>query len=274
MQLDFLFGFAVSLLGTMFGNMINGPDEDIEKKKQAQQAHQVQAVVEQKVRDRVGARLEVPDWVKVVPVGHFAGVSVPSSSLAEARKSSVSDVVRQILGSIGVAYHHAYHNKVSGDPRRPVQEVSDSLSGSAHGLVLDVERNLVKSALSQDWSGRHIFFVLVSYPDSKIADVRRLSKGAKVTAEVIGNSENGYQIRVTEAHGVSVVLSSADVRVVKQNRFAKAISFFVWKVPSGSEQKVSFPVGPVTVCGSSAVFPLGLKRSDFVPVDYLLGAQV
>ena len=74
MQLDFLFGFAFSLLGTLFGNMINGPDDAVEKK-QAQQAHPVQAVVEQKVERRVEARLDIPDWVKVVPSGHFAGVS-------------------------------------------------------------------------------------------------------------------------------------------------------------------------------------------------------
>lgn len=263
MELKFLFSLAFSLLGTLFGNMVNGPEQVPPPKPPP-------VVIEQKAE----VRLQVPEWVKVVPAGQFAGVSSPAPDLASARKSAVSDVVRQILGSVGVAYRHSYENRVSGDPRRPVQTVSDSLSGVAHGLVLDVERCIVESSHDRDRFGRYVAFVLVSYPPSKIENVRRLSRGAKVTVTVIRQKGSGVRIRVSEAHGVAVTLSSAYIRVVQRNRFAKFISFFVWKVPKGSEKRISLPVGPVRVCGSTADFSLDLRRSGLGMGDYLLGAQV
>lgn len=267
MELKFLFGFAFSLLGTLFGNMVNGPEQGPPPK----EAKATPVVIEQKVK----SMLKVPKWVNSVPSGHFAGVSAPSRNLAEARKSAVSDVVRQILGSVGVSYRHVYYNKVSGDPRRPVQQVSDSLSGIAHGLVFDVESSIAASSYDLDRSGRYVAFLLVAYPAAKIADVRRLSRGAKVTVKVVGSEGHGYgvRIRATEAHGVAVVLSSADIRIVKVNRFAKLMSFF-WNVEDGSEQSISVPVGPVHVCSSSSDFLLDLGSSGMGVSDYLLGAQV
>lgn len=271
MELKFLFGFAFSLLGTLFGNMVNGPEQGPPPKK----AKSTPVVIEQKVE----SMLKVPEWVNSVPSGHFAGVSAPSRNLAEARKSAVSDVVRQILGSVGVSYRHVYYNKVSGDPRHPVQQVSDSLSGIAHGLVFDVESSIAASSYDLDRAGRYVAFLLVTYSAAKIADVRRLSRGSKVTVKVVGSDGSdghegyGVRIRATEAHGVAVVLSSADIRIVKRNRFAKLMSFF-WNVEDGSEQSISVPVGPVHVCSSSSDFLLDLGSSGMVVSDYLLGAQV
>ena len=53
---------------------------------------------------------EIPAFVKTVPPAHFAGISGPSNSIAEARRSAISDVVRQVLGSIGVEYEHTLAN--------------------------------------------------------------------------------------------------------------------------------------------------------------------
>ena len=125
MELKFLFSFAVSLLGTLLGNMANGPEQG------SVPPVKPPAVVVQKA----AVRLQVPKWVNSVPAGHFAGVSAPCDSLAEARKSAVSDVVRQILGSVGVSYRHSYSNKVEGDPRHPVQTVSDSMNESEYSLT-------------------------------------------------------------------------------------------------------------------------------------------
>ena len=76
-----------------------------------------------------------------------SGVSAPMPSLTEARRGAVDDVVRQVLGSIGGQYDHQYVDMVSGSVRGrgPEREVNDRLSGVAHGVVLGVEQNTVKS---------------------------------------------------------------------------------------------------------------------------------
>jgi len=72
---------------------------------------------------------------------------------------------------------------------------------------------------------------------------------------------------------VSVVLSSANVTVSKRNRFSKAISFFVWKVPSGSTRNVSVAFDPVRVSGCSREVLLAFDGSKKDIRDYLLGAK-
>lgn len=51
--------------------------------------------------------LNVPDFVISVPLGHFAGISPPVTSIDQARKLAVLDVVRQVLSAIGIEYHHS-----------------------------------------------------------------------------------------------------------------------------------------------------------------------
>jgi len=270
MELKFLFSFALSLLGTLFGNMVNEPEH---KPKQCPSSKVVEPIA---IEQKINSMPKVPKWVNSVPKGHFAGVSAPSQSLSEARKSAVSDVVRQILGCVGVSYNHIYHNKVSGDPRNPVQRISDSLSGVSQGLVFDVERSIRSFSYERDSLGRYIAFILVEYSDSKIADVRRLSLGSKVIVKRVHSKmsdTSGFRIRATEVNGVSVVLSSAKIRIVKVNRFAKLMNFF-WNAESGSEESISVPIGPVRVCKSSADFLLDLGDSSLGIEDYLLGAKV
>ena len=67
--------------------------------------------------------LQVPAFLVNVPEGHFAGVSEPCKSLAEARKSAIYDVARQVLGSIGGRYDHRFVFDSSGDPKNP-QEIN------------------------------------------------------------------------------------------------------------------------------------------------------
>lgn len=54
-----------------------------------------------------------------------------------------------------------------------------------------------------------------------------------------------------ETNGVSVVMSSADVKINKRYRFSKFISFCVWHVPEGSVHTVSVALDPVKICGGS-----------------------
>ena len=169
-----------------------------------------------------GGSEDVPLFVNSVPSGHFAGVSAPMPSLAEARRGAVDDVVRQVLGAIGVQYDHQYVDMVSGSVRGRglKREVNDRLTGIAHGVILGVEQNIVKSSWCRGASNKWIYFVLVRYPDQLIAEMRRLSKGAKIVASVISDNGCSVRLKVTEVNHVSVVLSSAEVTIKRRNRFA------------------------------------------------------
>lgn len=219
-------------------------------------------------------RLEVPAYVTQVPAGHFAGVSAPSRSLAEARKSAVLDVVRQVLGTIGIVYDLAYQDLITGNPRVSERRIDDRLAGQSKGIVIGAERNVVKSSWSTEAQGRYVYFVLVQFSDKDIAEMRRLSRGAAVVASIVSCGEGACTARITESNGVSVTLTSAEIRIRKRNRFAKTISFWVMHVPSGSEKSRVVAVGPVTVCGGTAdvVVPIGSSGNGLS--DYLLGAKV
>jgi hypothetical protein len=221
--------------------------------------------------------LQVPSFIAVTPAGHFAGVSAPCPTLSEARKSAVLDVVRQVLGAIGASYGYGSRHYVRGNVRGegPQRTIEENLSGNIKGIVMGVEQNIVKSTWSMDGSGRFVYFVLIRYPDEKIRKMRRLSKGAKLTASNISNpSTDGIKLKVSEVNGVSVVLTSADIVIRQHNRFSKAISLFLWKVPSMIEHKSSISIEPVEICGNSANIRLPINNIRKSLTDYLVGANL
>ena len=220
------------------------------------------------------SRFSVPSFVTHVPSGHFAGVSAPCRSISEARKSAVDDVVRQVLSAVNVRYDHRYSDRVYGSVRNPRRSVDDLLRKVSRGVVLGIERNIIKSSWCLDGSGRHVYFILIRYPEKLIASMRRLSMGAKVVASVVSDSSDFAKVRVTEVNGVSAVLSSADVIVRKRNQFAKLISYYVVHVSKGSEQRMTVAVDPVWVCGSSNDIRLPIYGSTKKFSDYLLGAKI
>jgi hypothetical protein len=215
--------------------------------------------------------IEVPSFLVSVPQGHFAGISAPSDTLSEARKSAINDVVRQILDSIGRSYSHHLNMSVSGTPKKPERMVSDNLKGSAKGIVKGVSSRIVQSSWVES-DGKVICFILVKYPSELIAQMRRLTLGSIVTASVIGFEDSTALIQVSEGNGVKVTLTTADVLVRKKNRFAKKISYFVMKVADGSTESYRVGLEPVVIRSSSKVIPLNLSGKDLS--DYLLGADI
>ena len=209
---------------------------------------------------------DVPQFVVDVPAGHFAGVSDPCGTLADARRSAVDDVVRQILRSIGGMYEHRMVDSVSGPVRSVSHVMDDRLSSASTGLVIGVEQAIVESSCVKE-NGRYVYFVLVDYPNTRIAEMRRLSRGS----HLIGNC-NGHAVMVSETNGVAVTLSSADVVVRKVNRYAPFIRYCIWKVPEGSVERLSVPFEPVRVCDESAIVPVVFEFKKTVS-DYLLGAE-
>jgi len=219
---------------------------------------------------------EIPAFVISVPQSHFAGISSPCRSIAEARRSAISDVVRQVLGSIGALYDYSYFDKVSGNVRGqgPKRVVNERLRGVSRGVVLGVEQRIVRSSWFRGRSGKYHYFVLVRYPDSMIQEMRRLSKGARVVVSVVSVNGGNAVLKVSETNGVSVVVSSADVKVNKRYRFSKFISFCVWHVPKGSVYTVSVALDPVKICGGSRKVRLPLSGCGKDFLDYCLGAKL
>jgi hypothetical protein len=213
----------------------------------------------------------LPSFVCSVPSGHFAGISEPCASIAEARRGATIDVVRQILGSVGITYNYRSVHDVSGDPRIPQRSIDDYLSGTGGGLVEGVSENIVRNVVDVR-SGRYVCYMLVRYPRSLIERVRRLSKGAHVvlSAERV---DGGIRLRITETNDVAVTFASLSVTVSKRNRFAQTISYYIWKVPAGSSQAYEVAFNPVTVRSGSASLRLPLDLSCSVG-DFFLGSDV
>jgi len=219
--------------------------------------------------------LQVPSFLSTTPEGHFAGVSSPCPDLSKARKSAILDVVRQVLGSIGSTYGFESKHYVMGNARGegPQRNVEESLSGTAKGIVLGVEPNIVKSNWSKDVSGKYVYFVLVRYPKKMIAKMKRLSKGARLIASVAHVADSKINFKVSEANGVAVVLTSANISVTKKYRFSKAIFLFLWNVPSKQKHRYSIPIDPVKICGNSANIRIPSDTLGKSLIDYLLGAH-
>ena len=229
------------------------------------------------LQDAYSGSLQVPSFLVTTPAGHFAGVSAPSPNLSDARKSAILDVVRQVLGSIGVSYGYGSKHYVKGNVRGegPQRTVEESLSGTAKGIVLGVEQNIAKSNWSKDGSGRFVYFVLVRYPEEKIREMRRLSKGARLIATDISDpSTDEIKLKVSETNGVSVVLTSADIIIRKHNRFSRPISLFIWKVPSMIEQKSLISIVPVKICSNSIKIQIPTNTFRKSLTDYLVGANL
>jgi len=267
MELKLLLGFLASMFGSLFGKML--------VLEQAPLVHVKDLVKPLVIADRKVSRaeLEVPLFVTNVPKEHFAGISEPLNSLAKARKSAIDNVIQQILGSIETKYDYKYFNRVYGNIRNIQRVIDDKLSGTAHGIVLDVERNIVNSFWLMDGSGKFVYFVLVYYPEQKIREMRRLSKGAQVIASVTSNQNGHVRLKISEINGVEVTMSSADIKIRKRNKFAKAVTLFLWRVPSGSVQNYSVNLDPVKVCGNSKHTELSLDKIRKKLADYLLGAD-
>ena len=90
------------------------------------------------------------------------------------------------------------------------------------------------------------------------------------------SDSNGDQIllKVAEVNGVSVVISSVNVRLKRKNRFAKGISFFIWHVPEGSEGIFSVSIDPVKIRNDSATIRFSVNDYEKSLFDYLLGAKL
>jgi len=219
----------------------------------------------------------VPSFVITVPSNHFAGISPPMPSIAEAKKAAVADVVRQVLREMGAAYEHRYVDRIFGNPSEPGsvrRVIDDQLSEHAQGILLGLERYIVRSSWAQNNAGNYVYSILVRYPDSVMQEMRRLSKGAKVVVSVVEEKSNRVLLNITEVNTVEALLTSAEIQIRKINRFAPIISYCILKVPKGSVLNLTTAIDPVRVRGNSKRIGLEVPGTEKRLLDYLLGAEL
>jgi len=221
-----------------------------------------------------GNAFPVPDYISHVPADHYAGVSAPCSDLQKARLSALSDVVRQIFGSINAEYNHSYTNKISGSPEDSRMLIKDDFSVVASGIALDIDRNITRASHIQDRSGKYLCFILVKYPDSKIKEMRRLSKGANIIGSILSEPGRKLRLKVTETNGVAVTLSSVEITVHKKNQLAGIYNFCIWKVPNSSKDSFSIAIDPVKICGESSILKIDISLFQKKWKDFILGANL
>jgi len=104
--------------------------------------------------------------------------------------------------------------------------------------------------------------------------MKRLSKGARLIASVAHVADSKINFKVSEVNGVAVVLTSADISVTKTYRFSKAISLFVWKLPSKAKHRYSIPIDSVKICGNSMNIQLPINNHRISLTDHLMGAKL
>ena len=198
------------------------------------------------------------------------------SSLAEARRSAVYDVVRQVLRAVGADYRNVFVDvalwSVNRDETR--RFVYDRLIGKSRGFLLGIEQNIVQSEWVQDNDGKYLCFILVRYPDNLLDEMRRLSKGARVIASPYKKDNRNLSFSLTETNGVSVVLSSAKVTVLRRNRFSNAVSFFIWPVPEGDTIESVVTFQPIRLRNNSSLVKFPNNDIGKTFKDYFLGAEI
>jgi len=275
---EIAFSIAASMVGRLIaGLLLGGSEEAVVQKEPKPSQARPKVVIEEKVevaKLRRPEAIRVPSFLMHVPQGHFAGVSGPMGSLAEARKGAIGQVVRQIVSAINIRYDHTYYDRASGNIRSPRRIVDDRLTAVASGVVLGVEQGIVESSYCRDHTGRYIFFLLVRYPQDRIEMMRRLSQGAKVTASLVRLFKGSALLKVSESNGVGVVLSSIDANMRKVNQNAGMISKFIWKVSSGSSHSYSVALDkPINICGGSREVSVPLRMPEKKVKDFLLGSK-
>ncbi|MDZ7760037.1 MAG: hypothetical protein U5L00_07270 [Desulfovermiculus sp.] len=213
---------------------------------------------------------QVPRFVSQVPPEHFAGISAPADDLASARKSAVADVVRQILGTISAEYNHHSLDLIAGTLPHVKRHVKDQLRRESSGIVLDVEQNIVRSVSIKD-RGHFVCFILVHYPETKIREMRRLSRGAKVCAWLLSKDDDQLQVQLREINNVSASISTAEMFVHKSYRLADIYNFCIWKVPENATEHMTIGLDPIQLKNSSHIISLPLQERGIK--DVLLGAS-
>jgi hypothetical protein len=219
---------------------------------------------------KLSQRIEVPEWVASTPKACFVGISRACKSIEEARQEAIHSALAQILQAMGAEYILSHKSELSGDLRRNVHELDETLTYTARWFVQRFQQNIEKSAFRQV-GDRYVCFVLIKCPPGELDRLRKLSVGPKVAAELVQETQEYLFIEIRENNGVEVTFTDYEIEIKTLNRHAEVITMFLWKVPESSirgfngilKDKISVQGASKRIRIPNLVAPPGLRSLIF-----------
>jgi hypothetical protein len=205
-------------------------------------------------------QMQMPQFILNPARDHYAGISKPCRTLQQARRSALDDACEQILSAMGAEYKLRFETTVSGEARKVARKLTDNLTVQAEWFLRDVENSIVRSAHSTD-SGKHLFFVLVNYPRSKMEQMRKFSQGPHVSVKIIRRSKDKVLLRITESANVAVTFRQVRIITVGRLRLANFINLYVWKVQKTKRKSWLVDLDYAEIAQASRLVEIPLKNT-------------
>lgn len=175
----------------------------------------------------------LPYWVTHIPENAFMGISGPSRSIEDARQQAMNSAISQILQAMGADYQLTHESVLSGNLDQSRHELKERLAYSARWLLDSVQQNARQYAFQETGDGL-VAYVLVQMMPWELERLKKLTMGAKLTAQIMERSGDHVSVEVRELNGVRVTLTDFRMTVSAVHKNAGLITLFFWKVP-GSE---------------------------------------
>jgi hypothetical protein len=172
----------------------------------------------------------LPYWVTNIPENAFVGISGFSRSIEESRQQAMNSAIGQILQAMGADYQLTHESVLSGNLDQSRHELKERLAYTARWLLDSVQQNARQYAFQETGDGI-IAYVLVQMMPWELERLKKLTMGAKLTAQITERSGDHVCVEVRELNGVRVTLTDFRMTVSAVHKNARLITLFFWKVP-------------------------------------------
>ena len=217
--------------------------------------------------------LHIPSWVTNIPKHAFVGISNPCREIEKARQRAFDSVVSQILQTMGAEFSLTHTSLFSGNVSYSHYDLNERLTYTSKWFIHSIHQNIKNSDIQQI-KGKYICFVLIDFPPAKIALLRKLTIGPKITARIVHKHHDRFIIEVREHNGVGVTLIDYYIMIKTKNCHAGIITMFAWKVPKISSQTFKGVIQhKVSIKSDSQNFSIPNPIPDTSFKNIILGSQ-
>lgn len=206
---------------------------------------------------------EVPQFVLKPPKHCYAGISKPSATLQEARRSAVSNAAEQILTSIGANYNLTLKDSTQGEIHALKRTLTDTLSVNAEWFLKDLENSIAQSTHALE-AGKHIYYVLIHYPPEKIERMRKLTRGPQLTTKTVMQDRDRVIFEISETAGVTATINKIRVIIIQTLRCADFLNYYVAKLPKTKGGAKTVQIPPFTLRNSSKTISIKLHQQPTI----------
>ena len=186
--------------------------------------------------------VQLPTWVTNTPEDCFVGISRPCQSIEEARQQAIDSAISQVLQAMGADYNLTHKSLISAGSSHVQHDLEERLVYTSNWFVNAVQQGIEESEIQQI-QDKHVCFILVRLPESKIEWFRKMTVGPNLAARMVENGSDEIVIEVRETSGVSATLTDYRISITSNNRHAGLITMFAWKVPESSTENFEGAIG-------------------------------